>query len=118
MSGSKPKPQPPPDKETEKIKGKLKRKVENLEKVSDVLTGKDLPEGKIGERIKRQREIDKSLVTGKKSRDKKYKAFDEWLTRQQYINNTVGMDNGAPAVRLKRKVVYVKSQDGKGGTLL
>ncbi len=109
------KKQSPPDPVKEKLRGKIKRKVEQLESVADVLTGKDIPQGKIGDRIRRQQELDKQYTGATVAkRDKRYKKFDEWLVRQQRINNIRDdEENLVPYVRLRRLTLIERDKKDK-----
>lgn len=110
------KKKPPEDPEKVKMSRKMKLKVDNLLKVTDVLTGKDIPEGKIGDKIRAQKQLELSLEGGKKIRDKKFKKFDEWLLRAQRLNNEVKGENrkDVPRVEIKRQTFSIKNNQGKG----
>lgn len=90
----------------------MKAKVEKLTQISDVLTDKQLPDGKIGQKIRQQRELERDTKKGVAARNKKFKDFDEWLTRQETINNTRdGSGENIPYVNIERVVTI--SKDGK-----
>jgi hypothetical protein len=65
----------------------LRRKVEGITDLSEVLAGKKPVGGKIGEKLKKQKDLEKDLKQGKALRDKKFKKFDEWCNRIEGINN-------------------------------
>lgn len=104
----------PPDPIKEKLKGKIKAKVDRLDSLTDVLTGKELPSGKVGEQLRALQLIDKNADgLSKARRDKKYKKFDEWLVRQQFLNNVRdGAGGEVPYVRLRRSIQI--TTDNKG----
>jgi hypothetical protein len=109
MADSKP---TPPSPQAEKISKRMKAKVDKLEQISDVLTDKQLPDGKIGEKLRKQRDLERDPKKGAASRNKKFKEFDQWLDRQELINNSrQGAGDDIPYVSINRLVATTK--DGK-----
>jgi hypothetical protein len=108
-----PKPKEPSIKD--KLKAKIKARVDRLDSVTDVLTGKEIPNGKVGEKIKALKELDKSPDgEAKTRRDKKFKKFDEWLVRQQKLNNVRDeAGDEVPYVQIKRTVRIEVDKKGK-----
>lgn len=106
------KPTPPPSPQDAKISKRMRAKVEKLEQISDVLTDKQLPDGVIGKKLRQQRELERDTKKGAAARNKKFKDFDEWLDRQELINNTrQGAGDDIPYVSINRLVATTK--DGK-----
>lgn len=106
---------PPSDPIKEGLKGKLKAKVDRLDTVTDVLTGREIPEGKLGEKIKALKELDTNPDgIAKVRRDKKFKRFDEWLAREQKLNNIRDeAGDEVPYVRLRRSVRVQQNEKGQ-----
>jgi hypothetical protein len=103
---------PKPNPQAERISRRMKAKVDKLEKISDVLTDKQLPDGKIGEKLRRQRDLERDTKKGAAARNKKFKEFDEWLDRQELINNSrQGAGDEVPYVKITRLVATTK--DGR-----
>ncbi len=65
----------------------LRDKVDKITDLSEVLAGKKPIGGKIGEKLKKQKDVESSLKLGQKARDKKFKAFDAYCTRLEAIAN-------------------------------
>jgi hypothetical protein len=105
------KPTPPTD-QALKISKRMKAKVDKLEQVTDVLTDKQFPDGKIGQKLRQQRELERDSKKGIASRNKKFKDFDDWLDRQELINNTRdGAGEEVPFVTIRRLIATNK--DGR-----
>lgn len=71
----------------EKSLKRLKSKVDQTIEMSEILAGKQPVGGKIGEKLKKQKEEENNLKTGQKARDKKFKTFDAYCNRLQSIAN-------------------------------
>ncbi|MGI8502048.1 MAG: hypothetical protein ACR2LR_13055 [Hassallia sp.] len=70
--------------QTEKL---LRNKVDKITDLSEVLAGKKPVEGKIGAKLKKQKDIEGDLKLGQKARDKKFKVFDAYCTRLEAVAN-------------------------------
>jgi hypothetical protein len=70
--------------QTEKL---LRNKVDKITDLSEVLSGKKPVEGKIGEKLKKQKDIESDLKKGQAIRDKKFKEFDAYCARIEAIAN-------------------------------
>jgi len=67
--------------------GLLRKKVNTITDLSEVLAGKKPVGGRVGAKLKKQKEVEADLKLGKTLRDKKFKAFDAFCTRTQAIAN-------------------------------
>ncbi|MBW4568047.1 MAG: hypothetical protein KME31_08490 [Tolypothrix carrinoi HA7290-LM1] len=65
----------------------LRKKVDKITDLSEVLSGKKPLGGKIGDKIKKQKDVESDLKLGQKARDKKFKAFDAYCRRLESIAN-------------------------------
>jgi hypothetical protein len=95
-------------KDDDKSLGRLKSQVDKTIEISDILAGKKDVGGKLGVKVKKQREKEADLNLGKAARLAKFKAFDEWLTRMEKINNLTSETK----VKLQR-AVFVDKDDLK-----
>lgn len=89
--------QPPED----VTKKRIENKVNNIIELSDVLANRKKLGGKLGKRLIKQEEQEKSVTQGKEIRKKKYKRFDEWCERTEEVVNYKGRKD----IKIRRAAV-------------
>jgi hypothetical protein len=96
--------EPKPETPEQKSLKRLTQKVDNISSLSDILSNKKQIGGSLGKRLEKESSDPKKAAEQKK---RTFKAFDEYLNRQELIAN--GAPNPDPKVKpriqIQRKII-------------
>lgn len=87
----------------EKSLGKLKKQVDHTLEMSEILAGKKPIGGKVGDKLKQQKDEEFDLKKGQKLRDKKFKQFDTYCDRLENVVNNFEEETKDKKRRIKIK---------------
>jgi dihydrodipicolinate reductase len=79
----------------------LRKKVDKITDLSEVLAGKKPVGGRIGKKIAKQKDLESDLKLGAKIRDKKFKTFDKYCERLENIANNHEEETKAKKHKIK-----------------
>ncbi len=80
----------------------LHKQVNQTLDISDVLAGRKTLGGRLGKKLQKQQQDESSLIRGKQSRITKFKEFDKYLERMEFIAND---DQTKKKITIKRAII-------------
>ena len=91
------------EKDDAKTLSRLTKQVNQTIEISDILAGKKPIGGKIGAKLEKAQQQEASVSKGKKIRNEKFKAFDTFLDRMEFIAN--GGDSTNKSISIERALI-------------